>query len=137
MRVLLVGVVVAAYAGLLAGEAMQPVLGDPHAQVRPYQPTRQAANPDGGVNWSAYGAGKTPDYVIGTDWLPADHGDAAWSEPLAEPDWSEPVTHDPPARRVRMVIEEPPAPAHPSQEGDILAGVGPSAPENEPPVPDV
>jgi hypothetical protein len=127
VKVLLAGAGVSLAAGLLLGGAMQPHLDD--VGNRPAGPQmiadfageRSTGPFDPGTTFASY-QGKTPDYVMGTDWkksmtwpderaavsLPRD---AVRDEPAPEP--------DPPAVLTRAAYEEsPPAPhTYPSLDG--------------------
>lgn len=120
MRVLLVGMVVALAAGAGAGDAMRPVLAQPAPAMQPVWAA--AADPYGTPAGLWSGPGPTPDYVIGTDWLPHD-----WA-PLVTADVSPAdleTTPEPLPYVSAAYDDEPAAPAarYPSEQGDILAGV--------------
>jgi len=128
MKVLIIGVAIAAAAGAAAGGAMRPVLA-------------QAAPPMEAVAWSAgsadyadaaavwSGNGPVPDYVVGTDYLPQ----TASPDPLADVVWPEmePPQPSSPSSPTAYEDEPPPPSAYPSERGDILAGVHDAASPDE------
>jgi len=122
MKVLIIGVAIAAAAGAVAGGALRPVLAQapPPMEAAAASPADYA---DAAGAWS--GNGPVPDYVVGTDYLPQ----TASPIPLADVVWPEmeppqPSPPPPPPSSATAYKAEPAPPsAYPSEQGDILAGV--------------
>lgn len=126
LKVVLPGAAVALAAGLLLGGAMQPHLYDD--DDRPIGPQIIAASggargdgpADTGMILAAYN-GRTPDYVLGTDWkktMAWPDERAAVSPPSRSTVDDDPPPADPPATFTRASYDEAPAShAYPSLSG--------------------
>jgi len=121
MRVLLVGMVVALAAGVGAGDAMRPVLAQPGPAMQPVWDA--ATDPSGAPAGLWSGPGPTPDYVIGTDWLPHEASPLVTAE--VSPGDLQAAAPEPLPYVSAAYDDDPPAPTarYPSEQGDILAGV--------------
>jgi len=130
MKVLIIGVAIAAAAGAAAGGAMQPVLAQaPHPMEAAAWGAGDAEEAGPAGAWSA--SAHVPDYVVGTDWLartapPGQMADVVW------PEIAPPETPSPPTSYATAYEDEPAPPsAYPSERGDILAGVHDAASPDE------
>jgi len=121
MKVLLVGMVVALAAGVGAGDAMRPVLAQPGPAMQPVWDTMADTSATSAGLWS--GPGPTPDYVIGTDWLPQEAPPLVTAE--VSPADMQFAPPEPPPYVSDAYDDEPTVHAarYPSEQGDILAGV--------------
>jgi hypothetical protein len=133
MKALIIGVVVAAAAGVAAGDAMRPVLAVAPPPMQAASATAPSAYADAAGVWD--GKGPVPDYVIGADWT---RGDTA---PVVSPDVTWPEMDAPaaelesaaPAAEARPDEPAPQPSSYPSEQGDILAGVHRAPPPDESP----
>jgi hypothetical protein len=117
LKIPLSGAVGALVAGLLLGSAMQPHLYDGDRPSGPqmfadWAGARSTGPFDPGTSFVSY-QGKTPDYVMGTDWKkrtawPDDRAMVAASREAAPEDAPPPE----PATLARATYEEPPPPPH-------------------------
>jgi len=123
MKALIIGIAISVLAGVAAGDAMRPVLA---VAPPPMEPVAWGAGPpsyaDSAGVWT--GRGQVPDYVVGTDWLPRP------PDPIVLPDVTWPEMERPEPAAAPPAVDAawrdgptPPAPAYPSEQGDILAGV--------------
>jgi hypothetical protein len=140
MNALAYSIVTASVAGLLAGFAMKP--GNALAD-RPIGPqilisgaSNRVINEDG---WYAQARlasynGQTPEYVLGTDWTQPPAYDVAYAEETAPAEAVQETVADEPGDFAAPVkVSAPPAvaetPRYPSEDGDILAGLGDHGPK--------
>lgn len=131
LKVFLPGAGLALAAGLLLGGAMQPHLDTDDSRAAGPQIIansgghRADGSPDVGATLAAYN-GRTPDYVLGTDWKKAmtwPDERASVSAAAREVDLDDSTPTQAPAALTRVTYVEPPSSPHvyPS-----LAGAGPT-----------
>ena len=140
MNALAYSIVTASVAGLLAGFAMKPggALAD-----RPIGPqilisgaSNRVIDEDG---WYAQARlasydGQTPEYVLGTDWTQPPAYDVAYADEAAPAEAVQETVADEPGDFAAPVkVSSPPQivekPRYPSEDGDILAGLGDHGPK--------